>query len=388
MARRVLATGAAIVQLKVQLLEVEPAVWRRIQIPAAATMAELHEVLQAVLGWQNCHLHEFETDDLKIGVPDDEWGDEDLATDETGITVGEVATMGARIRYVYDLGDYWQHDLIVESILVAEAEVRYPRCLGGEQACPPEDVGGTHGYDNFLRILRFPDHPDHAMAVHWAGGFHPDEFSATKVDKALARLAWRNPLPTRTAKPTARAVGGTLQLVPNSDVASSGLLLRCTGKLLKVLGTAPKDLVEAPPSPEDWYGNVIYIEGRKCLLVTHAQTLFTVFIPDVLAADLRPIDALLIPALHAALAREGLPIDTFGVPGGGPVRLAKTADRSVLGCLRDLAGRCEWAVRSVGGLANLDLDELHHGLQRNPSSVRNWAFAIDSVRKRTADRDV
>ena len=103
MRRRVIATGAAIVQIYVQLREVEPAVWRRIQIPAAATMADLHEVLQAAVGWTNSHLHEFQIDADRIGVPDPEWGDEDEVRDEDtagrrGRDPGSAAALRLRLR--------------------------------------------------------------------------------------------------------------------------------------------------------------------------------------------------------------------------------------------------------------------------------------------------
>jgi hypothetical protein len=136
MRRRVIAPGAAIVQIHVQLREVEPAVWRRIQIPAAATMADLHEVLQAALGWTNSHLHEFQIGADRIGVPDPEWDEDDEVRDEALVLVGEAAVPGARLHYVYDFG---------ELIAVAQSDVRYPRCLDGAGPCPPENVGGPGG---------------------------------------------------------------------------------------------------------------------------------------------------------------------------------------------------------------------------------------------------
>lgn len=383
MRRRVIATGAAIVQLKVQLLEVEPVVWRRLQIPAAATVADLHEVLQAAMGWTNSHLHEFQTDAGRIGMPDPEWHDEDEVRDEAAVTVGEVATPGARLSYVYDFGDHWSHDLTVEQILVAEAGVRYPRCLDGAGACPPEDVGGPGGYEQFLEALRDPAHTEHETYLQWGAGFDPN-FDLVTADSALARLAWKNAVPGPAAPQASRtreAPPPALRLVSDTDEPPAAITLRCTGKLLKVLRARPHDLLDAPPSPQDWYANLLWLDGRKCVLITHAGTLFSLFLPDVLAADLRPIGAVLVPALHAELAREGLPADTFGHLRADAVHLAKTADRSVLGCMNDLGARCEWTVEDAGGLAGVDLAELHHGLQRNRSGARAYSYAIDLVRR-------
>lgn len=385
MRRRVIATGSAIIQIKAQLLDVQPAVWRRIQIPAAATMADLHEVLQQTLGWTNSHLHEFQTDAHRIGMPDPEWGDEDEVRNEADVLVGEVAFPSARLHYVYDFGDNWRHDLTVEQIVVAESGVRYPRCLDGARSCPPEDVGGAGGYEHFLDALRDPEHEDHEQYANWGAGFDPDRFDLAEADRALVRFAWRNAVSGPAAPKASRArtaAPPALRLAPEADeTPPEPIILRCTGKLLKVLRARPQELLDAPPSPQDWYANLLYVGGRKCVLVTHAGTLFSLFLPDVLAADLRPAGAILVPALHAELAREGLPGDTFGRLDASSVQVAKTADRRVLGCMNDLASRCEWEVEHAGGLANVDLATLQHGLQRNPSGARGYSFAIDLVRR-------
>ena len=202
MRRRVIATGAAIVQIHVRLVDVEPAVWRRIQIPAAATLAELHEVLQPAMGWTNSHLHEFRTETDRIGVPDPEWDDEDEVRDEATVLVGEVATLGTRLRYVYDFGDNWRHDLTVELIEVARPGVRYPRCLDGAGACPPEDVGGPGGYEDFLDALRDPRHERHEQAVGWGAGFDPKPLRGRRRSTgpwhgSRGRTQWRAPPPSR-----------------------------------------------------------------------------------------------------------------------------------------------------------------------------------------------
>jgi hypothetical protein len=162
----------------------------------------------------------------------------------------------------------------------------------------------------------------------------------------------------------------------------AAVILRCTVKLLHLLRVAARRVEEHPASPEDWYANLLRINARKCLLVTHAGTLFSVFVPDVLVADLRPLGPFLVPRIQAALAAEGLPPNTLGNLDPADLRLAKTADRSVLGSMNDLAFLCKWIAADDGGLAHLDLADLHHRMQRNLSGARDYANAIDLARDR------
>jgi len=175
---------------------------------------------------------------------------------------------------------------------------------------------------------------------------------------------------------------------PAESIADSGgavppITLRCTGKVLKLLRVPVPQLFEGPPSPQDWYAQPAVDRGRKHLLVTHAATLFSLFLPDVRAAGLRPIGAAVVPALRAALARESLPAEAFGPLVA--VRLAKTADRRVLAYMNDLAAHCEGFIAQAGGLARVDLDTLHHSLQRNPNGTRGYAHAIDLVREQLGE---
>ena len=366
---RSIRPGDDVVELDVHLDEVHPPVWRRIQVPAAATLADLHAILQRAMGWTDSHLHQFQLDERYWGVPDPDWEE---GADERGVTLGALAQPGSRLQYEYDFGDGWGHALSVRQVVAAEPGVRYPRCLDGARACPPEDVGGPWGYRTFLEALADPAHEQHELYTRWGGPFDAEKFDLIAVERRLAPLAWRDPAVS------APVVRPTPDAVPAMDPAA-GMILRCTGKLLKVL--KPKgSLLEAPPSPEDWYANILYVQGRKCLLVTHAGTLFSVFIPDVRAAGLRPIGATIVPAVQSALVAESLPEEAFGALEPGAVRLAKTADRSVLASMNKLADYCEWVVARHGGLAHVELSELHRLLHRNPLGSREYAFAIDLVR--------
>jgi hypothetical protein len=111
------------------------------------------------------------------------------------------------LGYVYDFGDGWTHVLTVEKVLAPEPGVRYPRCVSGRRACPPEDVGGPWGYDGFLEVMGDPNHPEHDERTKWAGGpFDPAAFDIDEVNEAMAWLA-RQPLPSSASSGEDRGGG-------------------------------------------------------------------------------------------------------------------------------------------------------------------------------------
>lgn len=188
-ARRITAK-TKIYQLKIQLRTVRPPVWRRVLVPADITLGELHDVLQIAMGWTNSHLHEFEVDGARYGVPDPDWGMEEVLH-ESRVKLAQVAAEGTRLRYGYDFGDGWEHEVTVEKVLSPEAGTRYPRCVAGRRACPPEDVGGPGGYEDFLAALNDPSHDQHEHFRHWIGGsFDPADFDLAAVDNELVDIAW------------------------------------------------------------------------------------------------------------------------------------------------------------------------------------------------------
>jgi hypothetical protein len=164
------------------------------------------------------------------------------------------------------------------------------------------------------------------------------------------------------------------------------VILRCTAKAQALLGRPAPGQADLAPSSEDWYANLLWVERRKCLLVTHAGTLFSVFLPDVRAAQLRPPGPLLVDTIHRALLAEMLPVDALGELDERALVIAKTADRSVLGCMNDLAFVCEIEVAAAGGLTQLDLVHLHHRLHRNINSARDYVPPIDLVAGHTSRR--
>ena len=176
-----------IYQLKVTLEDIRPPVWRRLLIPAGATLADLHEAIQACMGWQDYHLHQFIVGDEYYGLPDPEYGALVEMQDEGLVPLGEIISgQGFRFYYEYDFGDSWLHEILVEEVNPADPAQRYPACIAGRRACPPEDVGGSAGYEHFLEAIRNRRHPEHQEMLEWAGGaFDPEAFDLEEANEAL-----------------------------------------------------------------------------------------------------------------------------------------------------------------------------------------------------------
>jgi hypothetical protein len=177
-----------IYQLRVTLLDVTPSVWRRLALPGGYTLDRVHRAIQYAMGWQDYHLHSFEIDGHQYGVPDPD-GELDLR-DELDIRLDAATGKDSRFGYTYDFGDWWEHEVLVETVFPAEPDERYPLCLEGERACPPEDVGGAHGYVQFLAALNDPGHPEHDAMAEWIGRrFDPGYFVPEPATTLMRRMA-------------------------------------------------------------------------------------------------------------------------------------------------------------------------------------------------------
>ncbi len=163
------------------------------------------------------------------------------------------------------------------------------------------------------------------------------------------------------------------------------MILRCTKKLLAFLSAG--HVADAVPDAEDWYANLLWCDRRKCLLLTHAATLFSVFEADVRAARLRETHSLVTGLIERELWREALPPGTFGNLRGQDLVVAKTADRRVLGCMNDMAFLCQVAITGSGGLARCDLGELNQALHRNINSTRGYRPPVELAAKRLERSD-
>jgi hypothetical protein len=178
-------------QLKVMLQGVRPPIWRRFQVPGQITLDRLHLVLLAVMGWDGGHLHVFEVGGRRIGEPDDAYGDR--VEDGRRVALdGVAAHKGARLTYIYDFGDDWRHQLLVEKADCPAADERRVVCLAGRRACPPEDCGGLWGYCDLLDAMADPTNRGWAERLQWLkevhGDYDPEEFDPAEVTARLARF--------------------------------------------------------------------------------------------------------------------------------------------------------------------------------------------------------
>jgi len=186
----------AVYELKVTLGGIDPPIWRRFRVPCQITLADLHLVLQAVMGWENDHLYEFEVGARRIGEPS---RDDDDGTEDAGrIQLRDVAARrGARLTYLYDFGDNWRHQLIVDKTACSDAEPGKAVCIAGERACPPEDCGGIRGYAELLDALDDSAKPDSEERVEWLegvhGGFDPEQFELDAINVWLDDVKFLRP---------------------------------------------------------------------------------------------------------------------------------------------------------------------------------------------------
>ena len=184
-----MAKSRALYQLKITLRDIHPPIWRRIQVWEDTTLAQLHTILQIVMGWEDYHLHEFVIGRRLYSVPDpDDDMNERKVVDESHVPLGEVVPrVGIEFAYLYDFGDSWEHDLILEAILLPETTAQYPTCIGGERRTPPEDVGGITGYEEYLAVLADPEHEEHGNMLQWRGQFDPESFAPDQVNQGLRK---------------------------------------------------------------------------------------------------------------------------------------------------------------------------------------------------------
>jgi len=216
-------------QLKISIAGSGPLIWRRVLVPARTSLDELHDIIQAVMDWENSHLHQFETPGpgettLKTGrsrrtsslrfVPTtDPLGEpfdllmedaDENTKDEAEAFLDEVAPATKfHFLYLYDMGDNWEHDIVVEKILPADPEGIYPICIDGERNHPLEDSGGIWGYTALLEILADPSHEEHKDMKAWlrevfgVRTWDGDAFDLGQINKRLKPL---QPKPKRVSR--------------------------------------------------------------------------------------------------------------------------------------------------------------------------------------------
>jgi hypothetical protein len=185
-------------QYKITLLDTEPAIWRRIQVPATYSFWDLHVAIQCAMGWDDCHLHMFRigkrSEVLISSHQDDDFYDDDDKTfdgSETPIA-NFLSTPGDAALYEYDMGDSWLHEILLEGVLLKEKGVKYPNCITGERACPPEDCGGIPGFYHLLDVLASPQDHEYQELKDWLGTkYEPEKFDPNRIKFANPKARWR-----------------------------------------------------------------------------------------------------------------------------------------------------------------------------------------------------
>ena len=167
-------------QAQVTLRGTRPPIWRRLLVPADMTLTRLHRVLQIAMGWQDSHMHEFRVEARhQAGLRS--------AQIQRSARIGEVLTeIGSSLTYTYDLGDGWEHSIVLEKRFSAGDDAEYPVCLDGQQACPPEDCGGIPGYSDLLKVLQNPADERYEEMREWIDeDFDPRAFSVEAVNRQI-----------------------------------------------------------------------------------------------------------------------------------------------------------------------------------------------------------
>jgi len=161
-------------QLKVTLLHSAPPIWRRFEVSHDLTLRKLHNILQVVMGWENDHLYGFYQ------------GRKPLSN---SLRLFQAASRArSKFVYLYDMGDGWEHEIVVEKVVKDREGKSHPVCLEGLRACPPEDCGGIYGYDEMLDALKDPKHPDREHWLEWIGDdFDAEAFDLDAVNRRLKR---------------------------------------------------------------------------------------------------------------------------------------------------------------------------------------------------------
>lgn len=169
-----------IYQFKITLAHSKPSIWRRVLVPSSFSLRKFHDVIQTCFNWDGSHLYLF---DIYKEILDDE---QPRSLSQKLSKLG--LNLKKKFRYIYDFGDDWEHDIVLEKIILDKANI-YPFCVAGERAAPPEDCGGVCAYEEKLEILADKNHPDYEEVLEWMGeDFIPELFNIAQINKQLNRM--------------------------------------------------------------------------------------------------------------------------------------------------------------------------------------------------------
>ena len=173
-----------VLQCKISLRHIKPAIWRRVLVPDNIFLSEFHEIIQTAMGWDNYHLHAFSINGIQYSDSETSDMDEMNVENEETVRLSQVITgPKQKIYYEYDFGDRWEHVIVVEKILPFDPTAKYPICLAGKRACPPEDCGSEPGYYDILEALQNKEDEE---LLEWLGEYDPEHFDLETVNARLA----------------------------------------------------------------------------------------------------------------------------------------------------------------------------------------------------------
>ncbi len=183
----------SIARIRIDLRGIRPPIWRRVDVPVALTLHELHEVIQAAFGWAGGHLHEFTIGTNSFAPPEYELNDDSsVVYDSRNIRIRALIRQGIRrFGYTYDFGDDWVHKLLVEDVREGDGDAAYPALIGGRRRRPPENIGGVHGFGAYLALLRNPADPEYEETVQWYGTYEEDGEAWKDARTSVAEIAAR-----------------------------------------------------------------------------------------------------------------------------------------------------------------------------------------------------
>lgn len=182
-----------IARIRVSINEIEPEIWRRIDVPLGLSLKGVHDAIQAAMGWQDYHLFEFRIGGRLYGLPEPlEDGDRKVLHARQMKLETLVARDVRRFDYVYDFGNDWQLAVEIESVTAAEPKLKYPRYVDGARRAPPEDCGGPYRFADFVAATADRRHPRHRELRDWYGGpFDPETFDARPIRLRMGDIAKR-----------------------------------------------------------------------------------------------------------------------------------------------------------------------------------------------------
>jgi len=191
-ARNAVDSFTQIANVRIELKDSDPPIWRMVEVPTSITLKVLHDIVQVTMGWFDYHLWEMVIGGQTYGLPmDEDWGTTPRKVAER-VRLRDVLSPGTTvIDYTYDFGDSWEHKLTVSDVRAGDPAIAYPRFVAGERDCPPEDCGGIPGFYEMLEARADPNHPDHAEISEWLDEYDPEELDVFPIQGALGRIAAR-----------------------------------------------------------------------------------------------------------------------------------------------------------------------------------------------------